>query len=87
MKVYVVTAGDFYESDSVCCLFMHKADADAYAAQLKGSLTGQRSICRLSTRVRWSPPDPVEFSQFTRQPDDRHPPDRHRPHCPHLLEG
>ena len=36
MQVYVVTAGDFYESDSVCCLFMHQADADAYAAQLKG---------------------------------------------------
>lgn len=36
MKVYVVTAGNFYESDEVCCLFMHKADADAYAAELKG---------------------------------------------------
>lgn len=38
MKVYVVTAGNFYESDSYCCLFMHKADADAYAAELKNEL-------------------------------------------------
>lgn len=36
MQVYVVTAGYFYESDSVCCLFMHKVDADAHSAELKG---------------------------------------------------
>jgi len=34
--IYVVTAGDFYESDDVCCLFAHEADAHAYAAQLEG---------------------------------------------------
>lgn len=36
MKVYVVTAGDYYEQGvDVCCLYMHKADADARAAELQ----------------------------------------------------
>jgi len=36
MKVYVVTAHDLYEQGvDVCCLFMHEADAAAYAADLE----------------------------------------------------
>ena len=36
MKVYVVTAHDLYEQGvEVCCLFMHEADAAAYAATLE----------------------------------------------------
>ena len=36
MQVYVVTAGDFYESDDHCSLWMDFADADAKCAELKG---------------------------------------------------
>jgi hypothetical protein len=34
MQVYVVTAGWDYEGTDVCCLYMHKADADAHADRL-----------------------------------------------------
>ena len=36
MKVYVVTAGDFYESDDHCSLWMDKDAAEATAARLRG---------------------------------------------------
>lgn len=36
MEIYVVTGGFFYESDSICALFMNEADAASYAAELKG---------------------------------------------------
>ena len=34
MQVYVVTAGFDYEGTDVCCLYMHKADADARCEEL-----------------------------------------------------
>jgi len=34
MQVYVVTAGDFYESDDHCSLWMEKDAADAKCAAL-----------------------------------------------------
>ena len=36
MQIYVVTAGDFYESDDHCSLWMEKDAADAKCAELKG---------------------------------------------------
>jgi hypothetical protein len=36
MQVYVVTAGDFYESDDHCSLWMEKDAAAAKCAELKG---------------------------------------------------
>ena len=35
MQVYVVTAGDFYESDDHCSLWMDKDAAEATAARLR----------------------------------------------------
>jgi hypothetical protein len=36
MQVYVVTAGEFYESDAHCSLWMEKDAADAKCAELLG---------------------------------------------------